>query len=455
MEKEKEKSSTTLTFTSKVSYPICYKVTFFLLFLVTGLINNLGSILIISCSQQLSEHLNSPSLVALYPMGIIACSSLARMANSKFCIRINYQLRMFLISLYFSFGYLFMYIILHFEHKFNNYVAFALSMIPTLVIGTGAAFGEANLLGYIRTFPGDYVSGWSCGTGFAGVSGALITLLFKIKNIKTKFLYLVVTPVGMLFFVCFKIAQVLKDKADANILKITGENPLLIGSVDTTQIADETNQTNVDNKDVSTDQAREDRSKSRITIITSEKDNKDLNWKNFREGFSVGKRYIINLYLVYYLEYVLFTGLGERVSHFGFVEDEMFKDYLYEYFCLCYQIGVLISRSSLPVLKYISAVEIYTIFQIVNLVFWTVEIYTKMVTTWWILFILQTIVGLFGGASYVGCFYFLLESESIEGQLRELCVNIATMFNDWGILSASISVLILDNTIMKNNPFPK
>lgn len=455
MEKEPEtKNSDTkpmLSFTSKVTYPTCYKIIFFLLFLVTGLINNLGSILIISCSQQFAQNLNSPSLVALYPMGIIACSSLARMANSKFCIRISYQLRMFIISLYFSFGYFFMYVVLHFEHKFNNYVAFALSMVPTLVIGTGTAFGEANLLGYIRTFPGDYVSGWSCGTGFAGVSGALITLLFKIKNIKTKFLYLVVTPVGLLFFVCFKIAQVLKDKADANIPQITGENPLLIASADTTQVADAT----IDNKDVSNDQINEDRSKSRITIITNEKDNKDLNWKNFREGFSVGKRYIINLYLVYYLEYVLFTGLGERVSHFGFIEDEMFKDYLYEYFCLCYQIGVLISRSSLFVLKYINAVEIYTILQIVNLIFWIIEIYTKMITTWWILFILQIVVGLFGGASYVGCFYFLLESESIEGQLRELCVNIATMFNDWGILTASLSVLILDNTIMKNNPFPK
>ena len=61
----------------------------------------------------------------------------------------------------------------------------------------------------------------------------------------------------------------------------------------------------------------------------------------------------------------------------------------------------------------------------------------------------MVIVGLFGGAAYVGCFYFILESTSIESTIKELCMNIGTIFNDIGILCSSLVVLLLDNTIMK------
>ena len=63
---------------------------------------------------------------------------------------------------------------------------------------------------------------------------------------------------------------------------------------------------------------------------------------------------------------------------------------------------------------------------------------------------LLVIVGLFGGAAYVGCFYFVLNSEEIDEEIKELCVNIGTIFNDCGIMLASLTVLLLDNTIMKN-----
>lgn len=68
-----------------------------------------------------------------------------------------------------------------------------------------------------------------------------------------------------------------------------------------------------------------------------------------------------------------------------------------------------------------------------------------------IMFILMLIVGLMGGSSYVLCFYRLLNNQKIPLKLKELSVNIATMINDTGIFLSSILVLILDNTIMKND----
>lgn len=67
------------------------------------------------------------------------------------------------------------------------------------------------------------------------------------------------------------------------------------------------------------------------------------------------------------------------------------------------------------------------------------------------MFILMLIVGLMGGSSYVLCFYRLLNNQKIPLKLKELSVNIATMINDTGIFLSSILVLILDNTIMKND----
>ena len=116
---------------------------------------------------------------------------------------------------------------------------------------------------------------------------------------------------------------------------------------------------------------------------------------------------------------------------------------------LCYQIGVVFSRSSLVIVKHISFIETFTIVQLVNFILWFVEVYVGYITNEWICFIHMIIVGLCGGASYVGCFYFILNSKTIEQEIKELCLNIGTIFNDIGILSSSITVLILDNTIMK------
>ena len=59
------------------------------------------------------------------------------------------------------------------------------------------------------------------------------------------------------------------------------------------------------------------------------------------------------------------------------------------------------------------------------------------------------LVGMMGGGAYVACFYFILNSHRIEPDIKELSVNIGTIFNDMGIILASCTVLFFDNTIMK------
>lgn len=60
----------------EIGYSNGYKTLFFFLFFLLGLINNLGYVLILTCSQQFAKKLNRPELVALYPTYHITISLL-------------------------------------------------------------------------------------------------------------------------------------------------------------------------------------------------------------------------------------------------------------------------------------------------------------------------------------------------------------------------------------------
>ena len=418
--------------TKEIPYP---KSLFFILFLLIGLINNLGYVLILTGSQQFSSKLKSESLIALYPLALIGFSSLSRFTNSKFCIKVSYFKRLLGLSIYFFIGYISLFIILYIvesKDNFNNTLAFVLTLIPSIIMGTGSSFGEATNLGYIRTFPKDFISGWSSGTGFAGVFGALITLCCKKFEWKLKNLYLFISPVALIYFICFFISYKVKESYDNDLLNKNKEQKLF----DRTTNLVEDQKEEIENV------------KNNVESDVSE--NKEMNCSNFVEGFSYGKRFIINLALVYFLEYTINSGLCERVNKKNYIKSsDFFKNIQYETFMLCYQIGVVLSRSSLVIVKHISFIETFTIVQLVNFILWFVEVYVGYITNEWICFIHMIIVGLCGGASYVGCFYFILNSDTIDKVIKELCLNIGTIFNDIGILTSSITVLILDNTIMK------
>ena len=416
----------------EIPYP---KSLFFILFLLIGLINNLGYVLILTGSQQFSSKLKSESLIALYPLALIGFSSLSRFTNSKFCIKVSYFKRLLGLSIYFFIGYISLFIILYIvesKDNFNNTLAFVLTLIPSIIMGTGSSFGEATNLGYIRTFPKDFISGWSSGTGFAGVFGALITLCCKKFEWKLKNLYLFISPVALIYFICFFISYKVKESYDNDLLNKNKEQKLFER---TTNLVED---------------QKEEIENVKNNVESDVSENKEMNCSNFVEGFSYGKRFIINLALVYFLEYTINSGLCERVNKKNYIKSsDFFKNIQYETFMFCYQIGVVFSRSSLVIVKHISFIETFTIVQLVNFILWFVEVYVGYITNEWICFIHMIIVGLCGGASYVGCFYFILNSDTIDKVIKELCLNIGTIFNDIGILTSSITVLILDNTIMK------
>lgn len=225
-------------------------------------------------SQELSTEFGTGNLVSLYLSSMIICSSLARVLNSSFLIKTSYKLRILCLSLYLVVGYVSLFFILNMG---KNEYAFFLSLIPAFIMGTGSAFGESIILGYLKKFPEDIVSGWSSGTGLSGVMGAGLSLLFTYLKIQPKLLYLAISPICILYFICFIFIERLFRKFSTE--------------VGYTKDAD-----------------------------NQENENNYLTCQSFIPAFKKGKRFILNLFLVYFLEYTILSGFCERASKKGYVE---------------------------------------------------------------------------------------------------------------------------------------
>ena len=428
-------------------YSSKYKYIFYILFLFIGLINNLGYVLILTGSQQLTNKFKNENFVALYLISLIIFSSFTRFINSKFCIKISHIKRLFGLAMYFFLGYIFLFLILNNNNNDdNNKNKIFLTFIPAIIMGTGTSFGESTMLGYIKNFPKDYLVGWGSGTGFAGFIGSFISLICKLNDWELKYLYLFISPISIIYFILIIITKRIKDNLDSkfnnNKLNIydSKHNSINSNSVNVPIKIKNIENNNLNNIDVSK--------------------NKNLTVINFLIAFNHGKRFIINLALVYFFNIFIYAGIAERVSIMKYKfninnnpnSKKNYFDYaLYEAFLFFYQIGVVVSRSSLPIVKKINFIEIFVIIQIINAIFWIIEYYTFFIKNENILFIHIFFVGIISGSSYILCFYKIIKSEIIKPEYKELCLNISTMFNDFAILFSSIIVLIFDNTFMKSN----
>jgi hypothetical protein len=137
-------------------------------------------------------------------LALIIFSSLSRLINSKYFINISYYIRVIFLTLYFAIGYISLFFILDNKKiNGNSNLAFWFTLIPTAIVGTGESFGEVIILSYIGTFRGNYISGWNIGASLAGVSGSFISLLFKNLNSNLKYLYLMLSPICLLYLFIF------------------------------------------------------------------------------------------------------------------------------------------------------------------------------------------------------------------------------------------------------------
>lgn len=102
----------------------------------------------------------------------------------------------------------------------------------------------------------------------------------------------------------------------------------------------------------------------------------------------------------------------------------------YPILAFCYQFGVLLSRSSLKVVR-VRRVEFLSVLQGVNFVLWMIQAKLHVVGMG-VEIVAMIYVGLLGGAMYVNVFALLVDDKRIPDEDRELCINIASLYNNLG-----------------------
>jgi len=82
-------------------------------------------------------------------------------------------------------------------------------------------------------------------------------------------------------------------------------------------------------------------------------------------------------------------------------------------------------------------------------VFFFLNTYYMWVESLYILCPIMIWVGLMGGAAYVNVMHSLLKLDTLRQSEKEGALVLSLIFNDSGVLLASIFTLIIDNTLFK------
>ena len=166
--------------------------------------------------------------------------------------------------------------------------------------------------------------------------------------------------------------------------------------------------------------------------------NQSLSMEGIRESIKYVGWPMLNLSLVYYLEYMCttsFVDIGNSKKDTENSDSWMVRE-SFVLLQFAYQTGVFISRSSLDLIK-IERVWILTGLQFINFLIFGVASSFKLFSVE-VQLVLMVWVGLMGGSSYVNCMYLILENKHLQKKHKEVTINIASLFNDIGILAASL-----------------
>lgn len=203
-------------------------------------------------------------------------------------------------------------------------------MIPSFIMGTGSALGEATIIGSLRNYPKHLINGWSSGTGLAGIFGALLTLIFKLEDIQPQNLYLFVSPLSLIYLFVFIFQEnnylffLQKNDAADDKNSESEETDSYKPISDSENQNRNTNQTSKNNENHSKNIDKNYNNDANELLVKGDRDdngndedqkdleleqennfeknetdkNDNLNWENFKLAFSYSKFYILNLGMV-------------------------------------------------------------------------------------------------------------------------------------------------------------
>ena len=342
------------------------------------------------------------------------------------------------------------------------------------------------MIAYLRLFPKTLIAGWSSGTGVSGIiSGGLNLLTQLIGTLSLDILYISLTPVGPLYFALFFWTYKLLRKTDISdmpseqLIRETDNSKNENGEEENNAINTEENVINEDNQNNAVEPGNVDD----INRL-----NQTMNCKNFKAVMKMCGRTIINLGIIYFSYFICISCLVIRDSEkvdlpflpleIKNVNETINNSYInettnetiinqtvitvqkkyrkgkFEFINLFFQFGMFTAKTFIKVVRKIQPIEIYTgsILAITALYF--LEYYFWFMP-YWLFPIVNFILGCFAGGTYSGAFYTILHSGKVAPEYKELTVNVATLFNDFGtFLSGIVGYILMKFVVNSDAPFP-
>lgn len=280
------------------------------------------------------------------------------------------------------------------------------SLLGVVFASISSGFGEITLLSYSAYFDKDVVSTWSSGTGAAGVFGALAYAGFTSAGVSPRNTVLImnVIPFTLGISYCFILEQPGIEREEEPLLSNAGND----------------------------------------SVAENEPGDHPSNSLSFKTKLNITKsllKYMLPLFFVYFAEYSINQGLHELIYWNGIW---LTPSEQYRWYQVDYQIGVLISRSSVNIFP-IHRIWLLAVLQNVNLVVLVCEAYFHFLPSVWIMFVIILYEGLLGGACYVNAFYRI--SKEIKQEYREFSMGVASMADSCGIALAGAVALPTHNAL--------
>ena len=436
------------------------KIKLIALFFGLGIINHLGTILVMTGGRLLAKELNMEDYLTIYTSASILFALITRIINAKLFVKLSYKKRIYFLCFWMMAGYFLMFLVLLFhdvddkgssEHK---ELYFVLSFIPCFFLGSSYAFGESAIISYLRLYPRTLIGGWSSGTGVSGIIGGLLNFLSQLDDdFSLKYLYLILTPIGILYVFLFELTVKIYIAHENN------NSNNITPNMELSPVVRDTIEDNENNEMRGTEKKlQEPKSLNINDPVESEKENEDkemddmnkgnkaISLDNFRNVMKNCGEVIINLGLIYLFQFFCLSGLVKRDCdkvHIGFLSKDKDKKTKgkYEFISLFFQLGMFTSKTFIRIVRRIQPIEVFTVVIVVINIIFLIEYYAgflKWGNYTWLCFIL----GFFGGGTYAGGFYTILNSDKVPENLKELTVNVATGFNDIGTFLSGIFGLI-------------
>ena len=466
-------------------YTRAAKYQLFALFFFLGVLNHLGTILVMTGGRLLANQLDMGDYVPIYTSVSTVFNIVIRMLNSRLCLKVSYKKRVIIIMFSNILGYISMFGVLKLHegplHDLKE-LCFILSFIPCFLLGASYAFGEAAMLAYLRLFPKTLIAGWTSGTGVSGcISGFLNFLTQLIGGLSLDLLYLILTPVGPLYFlIYFWTSKLLLKETYTSV-----ENQNLIKDGEDKD-EEENNPINNDENIIEpkNDEEKDDTDKN---IDDMNKLNKTMNCNTFVAVMNMCGRTIVNLGLIYFFYFICISCLIIRdceridipflpcdtkaynntitnetiyydnstdIENITVIDYEKYRRGKFEFINLFFQLGMFTAKTFIKIVRKIQPIEIYTGSILCITVIFFVEYYTGFMP-YWLFPIVNYILGCFAGGTYSGAFYSILHSGKVSPEYKELTVNVATLYNDTGtFLSGIVGYLLIKFLLEDTSPFP-